>query len=69
MLDLTDALFIGTLFSVFMLSVAGGDELAIGGGIRIKDSNIKKRTLVTASPKPACRNIQPCTFICDGGGS
>ena len=39
MLNLTDVLFIGTLFRVLMLSVAGGDELVISGGIRIKVLN------------------------------
>ena len=39
MLNLTDVLFIGTLFRVLMLSVAGGDGLAIGGGMGVKDSN------------------------------
>ena len=59
MLNLTDALFIGTLFRVLVLSIAGGN------GLVIKGLSIKKGTLVAASPKPACSNIQPCTFICD----
>ena len=49
MLNLTDTLFIGTLFRVLVLSIAGGDGLAIGGGMGIKDSNIKKGTLVALS--------------------
>ena len=69
MLNLTDALFIGTLFKVLVISIAGGDGLVIGGGMGIKDSNIKKGTLEAASSKPACGNIQPCTFICDSGGT
>ena len=69
MLNLTDALFIGTLFRVLVLSIAGGDGLAIGGGMGIKNLNIKKGTLMAASPKPACGNIQPCTFIGDGEGT
>ena len=37
MLNLTDTLFIGTLFRVLMLSVAGGDGLVIGRGLGVKD--------------------------------
>ena len=40
MLNLTDALFICTLFSILMLSVAGGDGLAVGGGMRVKNSKL-----------------------------
>ena len=69
MLNLTDAWFIVTPFSILMLSVAGGDGLAIGGGMRDKVSNIKKGTFMMASPKPTCSNVQPCAFICDGGGT
>ena len=42
MLNLTDALFIGTLFRVLVLSIAGGDGLAIGGGMGIKDEHQKR---------------------------
>ena len=69
MLNLMDALFTGTLFRVLMLSVAGGDGLVIRVGMGVKDSNIKKGTFMTAYPKPTCGDIQPCAFICDGGGT
>ena len=42
MLNLMDTLFIGTLLSVFMLSVAGGDGLAIGRGMGSKIQMSKK---------------------------
>ena len=52
-----------------MLSVAGGDGLAVGRGMGVKDLNVQKGTFTTAVPKPTCDNIQPCAFICDGRGT
>ena len=42
MLNLTDALFIGTLFRVLVLSIAGADGLVIGGGMGLKIQTSKK---------------------------
>ena len=42
MLNLMDTLFIGMLLSAFMLSVAGGDGLAIGRGMGSKIRMSKK---------------------------
>ena len=42
MFNLTDALFISPLFCVLMLSVAGGDGLAIGGSMGVEDPDVEK---------------------------
>ena len=69
MFNLPDSLFVGSFFCVLVLSVAGGDGLAVGGGMGVKDTNVKEGTFVTATPKATCRNIQPCAVFCDGRSS
>ena len=50
MLNLTDTLFIGTLFRVLMLSVAGGDGLVVGRGLGVKDSRRLPKTHLQQYP-------------------
>ena len=69
MFSLPDTLFIGSLFCVLVLSVTGGDGLAVGGGMGVKDPNVEESTFVTTLPKAAYRNIQPCAVFCVGRGS
>ena len=57
MFNLTDALFISPLFCVLMLSVAGGDGLAIGGSMGVEDPDVEKGAFVTASPETTCSHI------------
>ena len=65
MLNLTDALFIGKLFRVLVLSIAGEDGLAIGGDMGIEDSNIKKARSwrPPQNPLAALSNLAPSSVM------
>ena len=67
MLNLTDALFIGMLFRVLMLSIAGGDGLVIGGGTGIKIRTSKKARLWRPSQNPlaAISNLAPSSVMAE----
>ena len=65
MLNLTDALFIGMLFRVLMLSIAGGDGLVIGGtwGLKIRTSKKAHSWRPPQNLLAAISNLAPSSVI------
>ena len=63
-LDLSNALLIGTLLQGLLFSVAGGHSSAsVGGSMWVEHSDIEKSPLKTSSPEAICCDIEACTIL------
>ena len=64
MLNFSDSLLVGALLQALLFAVAGSQAgLPMGGGMRIKNSDIKKCSFEPASPETIGGNVEACTIL------